>query len=369
MDSTLVTFVDLKRQNQIYKKEFLSAIRKVVLDADFILGKPVFDFEKKFAAFCGKKYCVSVNSGTDAILFALLSYGIQPGDEVITAANSYFSPAMMISQIGAKPVFVDVDPHSGNMDVSKLESVITKRTRAIMPVHLAGQSADIDPIIALASKYKLAIIEDACQAHGAKYKGKTVPVTQTGAFSFYPGKNLGAFGDAGAVVTDSKIVRDIALKLRNDGSTVKYVHTQFGYKSRLDTIQAAILLTKLPYLNQWNKKRRAGAKLYNKLLSSIKEIKTPIEMPYAYHIYHLYMIECERRNELQKYLTSKDIGTVIHYPTPVHLQKPYRNQGYKPGTYPVTEKRSKKILSLPMFPQIKESEIRYACKAIRTFYS
>lgn len=364
-----ISFVDLKRQVRLHKKEFHSAVTRVIDEAVFLGGPVLEKFERDFANFCSKKYCIGLNSGTDALFFALLAYGIKPGDEVITVPNSYFSPAMMISQIGAKPIFVDVDAKSANIDVSEIGPAITKRTRAIMPVHLCGQSADMDPIISLAKKYKLAIIEDACQTHGARYKGKIVPVTETGAFSFYPGKNLGAFGDAGAIVTDNKQIRDTVLKLRNDGSTEKYVHTQFGYKSRLDTIQAAILLKKLPHLKKWNEKRRKAAELYNKLLSPIQEIKTPVEMPYAYHIYHLYMIMCERRDELRNFLAKHGISTVIHYPTPIHLQTPYRKMGFQEGDFPVAERQAKRILSLPIFPEITEKEIKFITRTIGRFFT
>lgn len=364
-----VAFVDLKRQVRLHRKEFLSAITRVVDDALFLGGPIVERFEHDFAHFCNKKYCVGVNSGTDALFFALLAYGIQPGDEVITPPNSYFSTAMVISNIGAIPVFVDAEPVSGQIDTTKIEAAITSRTKAIMPIHLYGHPSDMDPVIALAKKYNLAIIEDCCQSHNAKYKGQILPVTETGAFSFYPGKNLGAFGDAGALVTDDKTIRDMVLKLRNDGSTQKYVHTMFGYKSRLDTIQAAILLAKLPHLEQWNKQRRKAAALYNKLLSGIRQVTIPLEMPYAYHVYHLYMTECERRDELQRFLTKQGITTVIHYPIPIHLQKPYRQRGYKPGMFPITEQRGKRILSLPMFAEIQKDEISYVCNTIKTFYS
>lgn len=364
-----VAFVDLKRQVRLHRKEFLSAITRVVDEALFLGGPIVEQFEHDFARFCNKKYCIAVNSGTDALFFALLAYGIQHDDEVITVPNSYFSTATVISNIGAVPVFVDADPISGEIDTTKIEAAITKRTKAIMPIHLYGQPSDMDPIMALARKYNLTIIEDCCQSHNAKYKGKILPVTETGAFSFYPGKNLGAFGDAGALVTDNREVRDTILKLRNDGSTEKYVHTQFGYKSRLDTLQAAIVLTKLPHLPEWNKKRREAAAFYTKLLAGIKQIKPPTEMPYGYHVYHLYMIECEQRDELHKYLESHGVSTVIHYPIPIHLQKPYRERGYKPGMFPITEQRSKKILSLPMFAEIQKHEISYVCNAIKAFYS
>ncbi len=364
-----VNFVDLKRQIRLYRKEFLSAIVKVVDEASFLGGPILEQFENDFAQFCHKKYCVALNSGTDALFFALLAYDIHKGDEVITVPNSYFSTAMVISNIGAVPVFVDADHLSGEIDIAKIESVITKRTKAIMPIHLYGQPCDMDPIIALAKKYHFAIIEDCCQSHNATYKEKLVPVTETGAFSFYPGKNLGAFGDAGAIVTNNKVIYERVLHLRNDGSIKKYVHTSFGYKSRMDTIQAAVLSAKLSCLKDWSKKRRHWAKLYSSLLVNIKEIKTPIEMPYAYHVYHLYMIECEKRDGLQAYLKDHGVDTIIHYPIPIHLQTPYLALGFRSGMFPVTEKRAKSILSLPMFPELLESEVRYVCRLIHSFYS
>lgn len=364
-----IAFVDLKRHVQLHRKEFLSEITKVVDEASFLGGSILVQFEREFARFCNKKYCVGVNSGTDALFFALLAYNIKPGDEVITVPNSYFSTAMVISNIGAVPVFVDADPVSGEIDTTKIQKAITKRTKAIMPIHLYGQPSDMDPIIALAKQYNFAIIEDCCQSHGAQYKGKILPVTETGAFSFYPGKNLGAFGDAGALVTDNKIIYERVLRLRNDGSVQKYVHTIFGYKSRMDNIQAAILSAKLPYLREWSEKRRQYVALYSSLLAGIKEVKTPTEMPYAYHVYHLYAIECQRRDELQIYLKKHGVDTVIHYPIPIHLQAPHRAQGYKPGMFPVTEKRAKTILSLPMFPELTKNEISFVCRTIRSFYS
>lgn len=364
-----IEFVDLKRQNERHWKTFSTVLLQVLRDSLFVGGKRVEQFEEEFARFCGKKYCIGLNSGTDAILFALLAYGIKPGDEVITPANSYFSPAMMISQIGAIPVFVDVDPKSDTIDVSRIEERITKKTRAIMPVDLYGQPADMDPIVVLAKKYNLTIIEDSCQAHGAQYKKHRLPYVETGAFSFYPGKNLGSFGDAGAIVTDNKHVHDTVLKLRNDGSTEKYVHTQFGYKSRLDTIQAAILSAKLPYLSEWNQKRRKAAELYTKLLGPVKQVKTPTEMPYSYHVYHLYVIECEKRDALRTFLSKHGIVTVIHYPIPIHLQTPYQKMGYKKGDFPITEERAKRILSLPIFPEITEKEITFVAKTIKQFFS
>ena len=364
-----IDFVDLKRQNKLYKKDLLKPIEKIVDNASFIMGTAVVEFEKQFAAFCDKKYCVGLNSGTDGLLLALLSYGISQGDEVITVPNSYFSTAMVISLIGAKPVFVDIDTKTYNIDVSRIEEKITKKTKAIIPVHLYGQSADMDPIVALAKKYNLIIIEDCCQAHGAKYKQQSLPYTETGAFSFYPGKNLGSFGDGGAVVTNNSKIKEKLEYLRNDGSKKKYEHKIFGYKSRLDTLQAAILSVKLQHLDDFVEKRRKAAHLYSKKLSEIKQITTPYEADYAYHAFHIYAVVCERRDELQKYLLQAQIQTVIHYPTPIHLQTPYRKIGFKEGDFPLTESFSKHVLSLPIFPEIKEEEIDYVCNKIREFYS
>lgn len=363
-----VEFVDLKRQNKIFKKALLKTIEEIVDEATFLMGKPLERFEKNFAKFCHRKYCVGLNSGTDALMLALLAYGIKRGDEVITVPNSYFSTAMVVSNIGAKVIFVDISPENFTIDPDKIEAKITKRTKAILPVHLYGQTADMDPIVKLAKKYHLQIIEDCCQAHGAEYKGKRVPFTETGAFSFYPGKNLGAFGDGGAVVTDNKKVKDELELLRNDGSRKKYEHLSLGYKSRLDALQAAILDFKLKHLSDFTRKRRRAATLYNKYLADIKEVMPPQEMVYAYHVYHLYVIKCLRRDKLQEHLAKAGVTTIIHYPTPIHLQKPYRKQGYKRGDFPITEEKAKRILSLPMFPEITEEEIKYIAEKIKDFY-
>lgn len=363
-----VAFVDLKRQDRLYHRQFLAAIDRVVRSADFILGQDLETFETAFAKFCGTKYCVGLNSGTDALEFALRAYGIGAGDQVITAPNSYFSTAMVVTKVGATPVFADIDPQTYTLDPHQVTAVITPKTRAIIPVHLCGQAADMDPLIALAQKHNLAIIEDCCQAHGAKYKDQTVPVAGLGAFSFYPGKNLGSFGDAGALVTNSKHIADLMVKLRNDGSGEKYRHDLIGSKSRLDTLQAAILNVKLKYLRRWNQLRRRHAHLYNQLLEGISQIKLPTEASYAHHVYHLYMIATPRRNQLQKYLTDHGIATVIHYPTPIHLQPAYKHLGYKRGDFPVTEAAAKHILSLPMFPELTSAEIRYIASVVKGVY-
>lgn len=364
-----IAFVDLHRQYKAYKKEVDRAIDKVLTRASFIEGPFVDAFEKEFAKFCNKKYCVSLNSGTDALLLSLLAYGIKPGDEVITTPNSYFSSAMVITNIGAIPVFVDVNSQTGLMEATAIEKAIGKKTKAIMPVHLTGLPADMKAISKLAKKYELMVIEDCAQAHGATIGGRKMPYTGTGAFSFYPGKNLGAYGDAGALVTNDESIANTARHLRNDGSVEKYVHTMFGYKSRLDALQAAVLSVKLKHLDAWTKKRRFLAKRYTELLSNIPQIKKPTGVPYGKGVFHLYQVQAERRDELKEYLKKFGITTIIHYPIPIHLQTPYRKLGYIEGDFPVTEQRAKSILSLPMFPELEESEVSYICQTIRSFYS
>lgn len=363
-----IRFVDLSKQNKILKSKIMQLLDEIVNNAYFVMSEEIEIFERAFAKYCNKKYAVGVNSGTDALRIALLAYGIGIDSEVITVPNSYFATAMVISSVRAKPVFVDIDPITHTIDVAKIEKKITRKTRAIIPVHLFGQPADMDPIYALAKKYSLVIIEDACQAHGAMYKGKKVPYGETGVFSFYPGKNLGTFGDGGVLVTNNKKVAEKARCLRNDGSIKKYHHTMIGMKSRLDTINAAILSMKLPYIDGWNKKRREHAKQYTKLLKNISDIVLPTEEKNRYHIYHLYVIETKKRDKLQKFLKQNGIETIIHYPIPIHLQKAYHKDGFKIGDYPITEEKAKQILSLPMYPELESQEITYVCNKIKEFF-
>lgn len=364
-----VQFVDLKRQNKYLKKAVMSVIGNRIDEAEFIFGKPLDTFEKAFSTFCGKKYTVGLNSGTDALKLALMAHGIGKSDEVITVPNSYFSTAMVVSDIGATPVFVDIDEDTYTMDSSLIEKAITKKTRAIIPVHLYGQPADMDPILKIAKKYDLIVIEDASQAHGAKYRGKKIPVGHTGTFSFYPSKNLGCFGDGGALVTDDKVVFENVVKLRNDGAIGKYIHESIGIKSRLDTLQAAILQVKLPYLRSWNEKRRKHARTYTKLLKRVPQIKTPKESKNSYHVFHIYCIEYKNRDELKNFLLQNGIEVGIHYPIPIHLQGAYERSGYKKGDFIKTEEKADTILSLPMFPEMTDKEIHYVCEKIKQFVS
>ena len=365
----IIQFVNLRRQNIKLKKQLMPIIQQVIEDADFNMGSRLEQFETDFAKSVGKKYAIGVNSGTDALLLSLMAYGVGRGDEVILPQNGYFSTAMVISNLGAKPKFVDIDSDYYTIDPKKIEKAISNKTKVIIPVHLFGQPVDMDPILKIARKHRLVVIEDACQAHGASYKNKRIPVGETGAFSFYPSKNLGAFGDGGIVVTDNKKVAENILYLRNDGSFKKYIHPMFGIKSRLDTLQAAILSVKLSYLEAWNELRINHARKYSELLERIPEIKTPKIMKNANHVFHLYVIESNHRDKLQKYLKHKGIETLIHYPIPIHLQPPYKKEGYRVGDYPITEKKSKKILSLPIFPEMTEEEIRYVADSVKKFYS
>lgn len=364
-----VPFLDLTRQIKILRPQINRTFDALLRNPEFVLGSPVERFEREFAKLCKKRFCASVNSGTDALTLALKAYGIGKGDEVITAPNSFFSTAMAISNTGATVVFVDCNYDFHTIDVNKLQRKITKRTRGIIPIHLYGQAADMKAVLAIARKYRLIIIEDVCQAHGAKYKGKILPYTETGAFSFYPTKNLGAFGDGGCVVTDNALVYKRLVMLRNNGSKDKYIHPMFGINSRLDSIQASMLSLKLTTLSDDNKKRRRLATAYTTYLSDIPSISTPKEMEGNYHVYHLYVIECDRRDELQQYLHGKNIGTLIHYPVPIHLQKPYKQLGHKRGQFPVTEKKAQRVLSLPLYPELTMQEVKYTCQAIRRFYS
>ena len=365
----IINFVDLKRQYEEIKTEVDSAVKRVISSSQFILGEECRKFEEEFAQFIGVKYAVGVGNGLSALELGMRALGIGEGDEVITPANSYIASTSAIFFTGAKPVLVDCLEDTFNIDIRKAEKLITKKTKAIMPVHLYGQIADMSSILKLARKYKLYIIEDACQAHGALLKNKSAgSFGDIAAFSFYPGKNLGAYGDGGMVVTNKKSIAEKIRILSNYGQKEKYNHLLLGWNSRLDNIQAAILRVKLRKLMEWNNKRLKNAKLYNKYLQNTPVI-TPEIFPNYKHIFHLYVIKSRKRNKLAKYLSSKGISTVIHYPLPIHLQPASKYLGYKKGDFPITEKLASQILSLPMFPELTQSEIKYICEQIKSFYS
>lgn len=362
-----VPFVDLEAQYQSLAAEVQQAIFAVLERGDFILGKELSLFEEEFAAYCEAKYAVGVDSGTSALELALRAFDIGPGDEVITAANTFIATAFAISYTGATPVLVDVDPRRYTIDVALLEGAITDRTRAIIPVHLYGHPADMDPIMEIAGKYRLVVIEDACQAHGARYKGKRVgSLGHAAAFSFYPAKNLGAYGDGGMVVTNDTGVAESLRMLRNYGQREKYHHILRGYNHRLDTLQAAVLRVKLKHLDAWNAARRQHAQQYGELLAP-SSVVPPAEAGYAESVYHLYVIRVEDRDGLRAYLQDRGVATGIHYPIPIHLQPSYRALGYKKGRFPVTERYAEQVLSLPMYAELTPASIEYVAKAIRGF--
>jgi len=363
-----IPLVDLKRQYLSIKKEIDEKIKEVIESTRFILGPNVEAFEKEFANYCGVKHAVGVSSGTDALVLSLKTLGIGSGDEVISVPNTFTSTIDSIYHHNAKPVLVDIDQETYNIDPSKIEEKITNKTKAILLVHLYGQPCDMDPILEIAKEHDLIVIEDACQAHGAEYKGKkTGSFGDVTCFSFYPSKNIGAYGDGGIVVTNNEeIVKKIRM-FRNYGQKIKYHHTLIGFNFRLDEIQAAVLRVKLKYLDEWIEKRRENARKYNELLKNISEVTTPFEKKSRKHVYYVYVVRCQNRDELIKHLGIKGISTGIHYPVPIHLQESYKFLGLKRGSFPITEKCSDEILSLPMFPELTEEEIEYVVENIKEF--
>jgi dTDP-4-amino-4,6-dideoxygalactose transaminase len=360
-----VPFVDLQAQYLSIKNEIDQAIANVINDAAFVGGEYVKQFEEEFAAFCMAKHCVGVGNGTDALFIALRSLGVRKGDEVITAANSFIATSEAITMAGAKVVFVDCDPRTYNIDTKKISSAITPRTRAIIPVHLYGQPADLAALQTIARERGLLLVEDAAQAHGAEFEGKRVGgFGDMACFSFYPGKNLGAYGDGGAIVTNNE---ELAMKCRmfgNHGRIKKYDHEFEGVNSRLDGLQAAILSVKLRHLEEWTKKRREIAEIYNELLKN-SEVMTPVEAAGVKHIYHLYVVRIPQRDAVQAALREKGIDTGIHYPIPLPYLQAYGYLGHTSHDFPVTTQYSKDILSLPMYPELSEDQIEYVCHQLR----
>ena len=360
-----VPFVDLRKQYLSIKPEIDDAIKNVIYDTAFIDGKYVKQFEEEFANYCNAKYCIGVGNGTDALFIVLKSLDIGQGDEVITAANSFIATSEAITATGAKVVFVDCHPDYYTIDVSKIEEKITERTKGIIPVHLYGQPADMDKIIEIAKRYNLFVIVDAAQAHGAKYKNRKVgTIGDIACFSFYPGKNLGAYGDGGAILTNNEELAKKCRMLSNHGRIEKYNHEFEGYNSRLDGLQAAILSVKLKYLNEWIEKRRKIAYLYNKLLKNTNVV-TPKELPETRCVYHLYVVRTKKRTELQKFLKEKGIFTGIHYPIGLPYLKAYNYLNHTPENFPITYKYQNTVLSLPMYPELSTHHIDYIIKTIK----
>jgi dTDP-4-amino-4,6-dideoxygalactose transaminase len=383
-----VPFIDLRMQHRALKDELDQAMQAVMSRGDFALGEDVGLFEAEFAEFCGAGYAVGVDSGLSALELSLRAYGVGAGDEVIVPAHTFIATAAAATFAGAEPVFVDVAPNTYNIDVSKVKEAITPRTKAIIPVHLYGLPAQMDEIMDLANRHGLVVIEDACQAHGARYNGRrTGSLGHAAAFSFYPTKNLGGCGDGGMVVTNDERVAEEIRALRNCGQREKGLHELEPFNHRLDTLQAAILRVKLRYLQEWVDARRRHAALYSDLLSGSGEMATPVETAGAEHVYHLYVVWARNRDEMRTYLQEQGIGTGIHYPIPVHLQPFYMRQPRRPiedlvssmgqmgdsegryhrGQFPVTEKLCEGIVSLPMFPEMTEAQVEYVATKVLAF--
>ncbi len=366
LDEIPVPFLDLPAQFRALKQEIDAALEPIFAGAGFILGQDLVEFEKEFAAYLGVKECVSLHSGTAALHLALLACGVGPGDEVITAANSFVATAEGIEFAGARTRLVDVDPATCNIDPAKIEASISSKTKAIIPVHLYGQAADMDPIMEIARKHGLKVIEDAYQAHGALYKGRKVgTIGDISCFSFYPGKNLGAAGEGGAVAGNSAELAEKVRLLRDHGSRKKYEHEIVGHNFRLDTIQAAILRIKLRHLDAWNQARRNCAEYYAQVLAGIDGIELPCSNKDLEHVYHLYVVRSAARDQLQSKLGALKVQCVIHYPTPIHLQKAFAHLGYKQGDFPVSEMLCKTVLSLPMFAELTRAQQDRVAAALR----
>ncbi|MDD5772588.1 MAG: DegT/DnrJ/EryC1/StrS family aminotransferase [bacterium] len=365
-----VPLVDMKGQYNLLKKEINMAVLRIVESGMYIGGKEVEKFEEELARHCNAKYAIGVSSGTDALYLALRVFDIGPGDEVISVPFTFMATTEAICLTGATPVFVDIDPKNFNMDASKIEKAITKKTRAIMPVHLYGQAADMDPIMKIAKKYKLVVIEDAAQAIGSEYKGKQVgSIGDIGTLSFFPSKNLGACGDAGAILTNRKdLIRKLKM-LREHGSEKKYYHEYVGTNSRLDALQAAVLSVKLKYLDGWTKKRRELAKIYDNTIKPQKNMILPAEEPYNKHIYNQYTLRVKKREILQKFLQANGISSISYYPLPMHLQKAFKFLKYEKGDFPESEKAAKEVLSIPIWPELGEEKIKFVSEKIIEFWS
>lgn len=359
-----VPYFDLKMQYAGLRGELLEALDRVCKNASFILGEEVSKFEQEFAAYCQVKHCVALNTGTSALHLALLAAGVGPGDEVITTPNTFIATAEAISYTGAKPVFADVDPASANMDPKAVEQAITPRTRAIIPVHLYGRPADLDAVLDVAERHKLGVVEDACQAHGARYKGKRVGgFGKAAAFSFYPGKNLGAYGEGGALTTNDDEVARFCRMMRDHGQAERYYHDQVGYNYRMDGFQGAVLRVKLKHLDRWTARRREVSALYRERLACAR-VELPQDDRRNECVYHLFVVWVENRDAVRGELEKQGVHTAIHYPVPVHLQKAYAFLGHQRGSFPHTERAADRVLSMPLFPEMTNEQAEYSAKTL-----
>ncbi len=356
----MIPIIDLKEQYNQIKSEVENAVLEVLASGSYILGKNVTSLEEEFEQYLDVKKAIGVASGTDALHIALRALDVGQGDEVIVPSFTFFASAGAVALAGATPVFADINPYTFNIDINELEKRITPKTKAIIAVHLYGQPADMSPILEIASKYNLYVVEDCAQAMGAVYKGKKIgSIGDIGCFSFFPTKNLGAYGDGGMITTNSPYLAERITALRNHGGKVRYYHEEVGTNSRLDEVQAAILRVKMPYIDKWNSKRREVAYKYNELLKDVEGIQTPVEMKDTYCVYHQYTIKTEQRDNVHETLKQREISTMIYYPVPIHLQNAFKHLGYEEGSLPVTEAVTKKVLSLPMYPELSvEQQIR-----------
>jgi dTDP-4-amino-4,6-dideoxygalactose transaminase len=360
----VIPFLDLKAQYRSIRGELDVAVLRVLESSQFILGDEVTAFEREFAAYCGVRHAVGLNSGTSALHLALLAAGVGPGDEVITTPMTFVATVAAILYAGARPVFVDINPITGTIDPDRIDEAITARTKAILPVHLHGYMGDLDSILALADAHRLAVVEDAAQAHGAEYKGRRAgSIGDIGCFSFYPGKNLGACGEAGAIVTNDSRLAEAIRKLRDWGQASKYNHIVKGYNYRMEGIQGAVLRVKLRHIEEWTEARRRHAERYDALLSG-GGIGIPASIPDSRHVYHVYAVRLRNRDAAQRQLRRAGVTTGIHYPVPVHLQPAYADLGYRPGDFPDAERFAAETLSLPMFPELTGEQIQRVCTAL-----
>ncbi|HEY3862898.1 MAG TPA: DegT/DnrJ/EryC1/StrS family aminotransferase [Verrucomicrobiae bacterium] len=365
-----VPFLDLNAHHQPIREQLDAAIGEVIDKSAFAGGPYVAAFENQFAQFCGSKHAIGVGNGTDALWLSLLALEVGPGDEVITVPSTFMATAEAITYCGARPTFIDIDERTYTMDPALIERAISPRTKAIIPVHLFGQCADMDPILDIANKHGIPVVEDACQAHGAEYKGKKAgTMGVTGCFSYYPGKNLGALGEAGGITTDDK---DLAARIqvfRDHGQHKKYYHSRVGWNARMDGIQGAVLSIKLKHLEANNVRRHAHGLLYDQLLADTEEIVTPFEAPHNRHVYHIYAVRVQERNQILQALSDKGISCAIHYPIPVHLQEAYRFLGCDEGSFPAAERCAEEFLSLPMFPELTNEQIHAVASELKSCIS
>ena len=360
----IVPYFDLKQQFASLREEIREALDRVCRNASFILGEEVSEFAKEFAAYSEVKHCVALNSGTSALHLALLALGVKPGDEVITTPNTFIATAEAICYAGGKPVFVDIDPRTANLDPTLIEPAITERTKAILPVHLYGRPADMDPILDLAQQHGLAVIEDACQAHGARYRGRRVgSIGHAAAFSFYPSKNLSAYGEGGALTTNDAGIAELARALRSHGQSGPYIHARIGYNYRMEGFQGAVLRVKLKRLEEWNARRKEIAALYRRALQGAN-VEIPSDDPRDERVYHLFVVYVERRDAVRAALEARGVHTAIHYPRPLHLQPAFTALGYGRGNFPYAERACERVLCMPFFPEMTDEQVCYAAEQL-----